>query len=139
MSSVQPNVPTLTVESIMIAKVHTLTTEMTIRDAIRLVLQHSISGAPVVDDQRKVMSVVSEGDLLKLAATMGLDKSIFQCMSKLKKSDSLLTLKKTDSFADAYRKFLRNPVHRLIVIDDMGRLEGLVSRSNVLRVLADPG
>ncbi len=128
----------MTVEKIMTSSVHSIHPDMTVRDAILLLLKHHISGAPVVDSSRKVMSVVSEGDLLKLAASQGLDKTIFQCMIKLTRSDKLITIAKTEPFTEAYKKFLTQSVHRLIVVDNMGRLEGLVSRSNVLRILADP-
>ena len=129
----------LTVAAIMTSKVVSVLTDMTIRETIQLVLKNKISGVPVVDSTQKVMTVLSEGDLLKLAASVGLDKTIFQCMTRLTKKDKLLTIKKTDIFADVYKRFLSHPVHRLIVVDDIGRLEGIVSRSNVLRVLAGPG
>ncbi len=108
---------------------------MTVREAIEILLTHAISGAPVVDNGKKAMSVVSQGDLLKLAATVGLDKTIFQCMMKLIKTDKLLTIEKTVPFPVVYKKFLTNPVHRFIVVDSMGRVEGIVSRSSVLRML----
>lgn len=125
-------------EQIMVTNVYSINSDMTVRQAIQELLKHQISGAPVIDSQKKVLTVISEGDLLRLAASMGLDKSIFQCMLKLTKTDKLITAKKTDTFAEIYRKFLSNSVHRLIVVDEKGRLEGLVTRSNVLRALADP-
>lgn len=127
--------PAVTVATIMRTQVHCVTTDMTVREAIEVLLTHSISGAPVVDNGKKAMSVVSQGDLLKLAATVGLDKSIFQCMMKLIKTDKLLTIEKTVPFTVVYKKFLTNPVHRFIVVDAMGRVEGIVSRSSVLRML----
>jgi predicted transcriptional regulator len=133
----QPKIPTLTVGAIMTASVLSISPDMTIRDGIKMLLTNKISGAPVIDKNRKVMTVVSEGDLLKLAASSGLEKTIFQSMIKLTKTDKLLTVKKTDSFADAYKKFLASSVHRLIVVDDIGRLDGLVTRSTILRVLVD--
>jgi CBS domain-containing protein len=128
--------PILTVAEIMTTVIHTVNPEMTVREAIALLLEHKISGAPVCDSGRKVMSVVSEGDLLKLAAGVGMEKTIFQCMSKLKKTAELLTVGEKDSFAALYKLFLTHSVHRIIVVDQMGRLDGLVSRSNILRVLA---
>ena len=65
-------------ENIMVASVHSINADMTIRDAIRELLKHAIGGAPVIDSQKKVLTVVSEGDLLRLAASMGLEKTIFQ-------------------------------------------------------------
>lgn len=126
------------VEQVMVTNVRSISSEMTVRQAIQELLKNSISGAPVIDSQKKVLTVVSEGDLLKLAASMGLEKTIYQCMLKLTKTDKLITAKRTDKFTDLYRKFLSNSVHRLIVVDEKGRLEGLVSRSNVLRALVDP-
>jgi IMP dehydrogenase len=134
---VTPAVP-VTVATIMRSQVHCVTTEMTVREAIEVLLTHGISGAPVVDNGRKAMSVVSQGDLLKLAATVGLDKTIFQCMMKLIKTDKLLTIEKSVPFAVVYKKFLTNPVHRFIVVDNMGRVEGIVSRSSILRMLVKP-
>lgn len=129
--------PSICVKDIMTSKVLKVLPEMTVKEAISLMVKNSISGAPVVDSNDKVMSVVSEGDLLKLATSAGLDKTIFQCLMKLTKTEQLLTAKKTDFFADVYKKFLTYPVHRIIVVDDMGRLEGIVSRSNILRVLVN--
>ncbi len=130
--------PILSVEKIMVFEIHSISPEMTVRESILKLLKNRIHGAPVIDSQKKVMSVVSQGDLLKLAATMGLDKTIFQCMTKLVKTDELITVKKKDSFTDAYKKFLSHSVHRLIVVDDHGRLEGMLSRSNILEVIATP-
>lgn len=134
----QPAAPAVTVATIMRTHVHCVTTDMTVREAIEVLLVNSISGAPVVDNGKKAMSVVSQGDLLKLAATVGLDKTIFQCMMKLIKTDKLLTIDKTVPFPTVYKKFLTNPVHRFIVVDSMGRVEGIVSRSSVLKMLVKP-
>ena len=129
--------PTTKIEKIMIANVHCVTLDMSVRDAITVLLKNKISGAPVIDVSRVVVSVVSEGDLLKLAASAGLDKKIGICLQKLIKNDKVVTLKRSDSFADAYKIFLTHPVHRIIVTDGSGKLQGIVSRSNVLRLLVD--
>ena len=125
----------MTVETLMTAKVHCLSPDMTIHEAIGIIINQRISGAPVVDKNRRVLTVVSEGDLLKLASKVGLDATVVSCFDRLVKSEQLFTLKKTDTFAHAYMKALAHPVHRFIVVDDRGHLEGIVSRSNILRVV----
>lgn len=137
-STVATPAPAVTVANIMRSEVHCVTTDMTVREAIEVLLRNSISGAPVVDNGKKAMSVVSQGDLLKLAASVGLEKTIFQCMMKLIKTDKLLTIDKNVPFPSVYKKFLTNPVHRFIVVDSMGRVEGIVSRSSVLKMLVKP-
>ena len=130
-----PVPPPLKVEDIMTSNVMGVPPEMTVREAMKLLSTHKISGAPVVNNMNKVLSVVSEGDLLKLAASEGMDKSINSCLHKLCKTENLMTLKKTNTFSDAYMMFLTKTVHRIIVIDGNGNLQGIVSRSNVLRVI----
>ena len=75
--------PQIVVESIMTANVQRITPEMSVREVIKILTTHKISGAPIVDTLGKVISVVSEGNLLKLAATVGLDKPMSYCMKTL--------------------------------------------------------
>jgi len=128
----------LTADSLMTKDVFTVTVEMKVKDAIGLLINHKISGAPVIDSLKKVISVVTERDLMSLAASPGLNTPIGQCLDKLTKSENLVTLKRTCSFSDLYRKFLATPVHRIFIVDDVGHILGLVSRSDVLRVLYGP-
>ena len=134
-----PSLPVVLVESLMIADVHSVTVDMTVREAIGFLLKHGISGAPVVDTVKKAISIVSQSDLMKLAATKGLDTPIASSLGILPQTAKLVTLKRTATFTDLYRKFLSVSVHRIIIIDDNGRLLGLVSRSTVLKVLYGPG
>ena len=129
----------LKIESIMTSAVRHVSPEMTVREAITLLTNHNVSGAPIVDTGGHVISVVSEGDLLKLAATVGLEKPISFCLQKLPKAEKLITLKRSSAFSEAYMLFLSHPVHRIIVIDSNGKLQGIVSRSNILRVLVASG
>ena len=130
--------PAVTVDSIMTSEVHVITPDMTVQQAIGLLLKYKISGAPVVDQLTKVISMISEGDAMKLAATSGLDTPIHQCLEKLLTPSQLVTLRRTATFADLYRTFMQENVHRIIIIDSNGKLLGLVSRSNVLRLLYSP-
>jgi predicted transcriptional regulator len=129
------NLPKITAETIMTPEVFTVGLDMTVRAAIQMLLAKKISGAPVTDKNNHLISVASEGDLLKLAASVGLDKTIAACLPKLVQHEKLVTIKRTEVFANIYRIFLTHPVHRIIVIDDKGALQGIVSRSNVLKTL----
>ena len=131
--------PVVKMEDIMTATVHCATPEMTVREVIGLITGHKISGVPVVDKMNCVLSVISEGDLLKLAANVGLDKSIGYCMqmSKLRKTTELLTLRKDSAFSDAYNLFITHGVQRIIITDSNGKLQGIVSRSNILRLMCE--
>jgi predicted transcriptional regulator len=129
------NLPKITAETIMTATVFTVTLDMTVRSAIEMLIEKKIAGAPVVDKQNVVVSVASEGDLLKLAATFGLEKPISECLTRLPKQEKLITIRRSEAFEKIYRIFLSHPVHRIIVCDDRGKLQGIVSRSNLLKTL----
>ncbi len=121
----------------MTTKIHSITTEMKISEAIGLLLTNRIRGAPVVDSLKKVISEISEGDLLRLAPR-GLNKTIGSCLDSLPSFEKLDTAKRSAPFAQLYREFLNKDIYRIIIVDDSRQLQGLVSRSDILRVLYRP-
>lgn len=58
---------------VMTRDVVTVTPQMAVADVVQLMLGHGISGVPVVDGERRVVGVISEGDLLR-RAEMGTEK-----------------------------------------------------------------
>lgn len=134
--STQDPVPNVTVEMMMTTDVKAITQDMSVRDAIILLIKNRISGAPVVNSNQEVISVVSETDLLKLVRH-GLDQPIGHCLSQLAKPPNLITLHRQNTFTEAYRIFSTKAIHRIIVVDSNGRLQGILTRGNVLRILVD--
>jgi acetoin utilization protein AcuB len=122
------------VEEIMTAQVFTISPQMTVKEAINLILDKKIGGAPVVDLNKDLVSMISEGTLLKLAALSGVDTTIQKCMDKLIPLNKIVTAKKTDSMLDVYKIFLAHPIHRIPIVDGSGKLQGIIARGNVLKV-----
>ncbi len=56
---------TLSVENIMTRRVITVTPETSIRDAAALMLQHKVSGLPVLDGSR-VAGIITESDIFRM-------------------------------------------------------------------------
>jgi len=130
-----PEVAQKHVQDIMSATVKTITGDMTVREAIKVLIENKISGAPLMDGLHGILSVVTQGDLLMLAAVVGLDKTLGTCTKHLPATGKVVTLSRKDTVADAYKKFLSSKLHRLIVVDDTGKLQGIVSRSDILKHL----
>lgn len=122
-------------EQLMTTEVFTVSPTMTVREAMKVLVDHRVAGAPVVDTQKRVLTVISEGDLLRLTAAFGMDVTVNSCMAKLCKPEALVSCKRTDSFKDVYRLFLGKSIHRIPVMDGNGKLQGIISRSNVIRAL----
>lgn len=56
----------LTVEKIMTPKPLTITSEATIGEAARAMLEHRISGLPVVDQEGKLAGIITESDIFSM-------------------------------------------------------------------------
>ncbi len=126
-----------TVEDIMTHDVITIEQGQSVGDAINVFLKHKISGAPVVNLQHKVISVISEFDLMKFVVMGGPLVKVSDYIPKLVDQDDIVAVKKTDPIKSVFQKLLKKPIKRVIVLDATGRLQGIVSRKNILRVFAD--
>lgn len=124
---------TVKVESLMTAEVQALAPGLTIKEAIEFLLQHRISGAPLVDQHRMVLSVVSEFDLMRFAAEGELNTLLSAKMDKLVPADQVISVRKSDTFVTVFKLFLTRGIRRLVVVDETGKLQGILSRSNVIR------
>ena len=132
-----PPVGAIKVESIMTREVIWASPDMTIREIIELLLSKKISGMPVVDSLHHVISIVSQSDLIQFAALGGLDRTLSEFMHKLPAATDVVFVHKNDTFTDVFKKFLTNPVRRVVVIDHTRRIQGIVSRSSLLRAFLD--
>lgn len=115
--------------------VHSVRIDMTLRDAIALLTTKRIGGAPVIDTTQVVVSTLSEGDALRLAASFGLDVVIGSCLEHLTPSEKVITARRTATFADLYKIFITQKIHRIIITDDRLKLLGIVTRSSILKIL----
>lgn len=131
--------PKTTVKEIMVHPVHTVKPEMKLREVAEFLVVKGISGAPVVDSMGRVISVIGEGLVLRLAASEGLEATVAQCLSKNKMSSEkqILTVRPEDLFSDAYKLFIKNNIHRLPVIDGNGKLMGLITRGTILKIFIE--
>jgi len=137
MAELKHPTPELKVRDIMVTQVHRITPHMKVSEAVELLVKHMISGAPVVDAMDHVISIMGEGDALRMAAMYGLEATVSHCLPHLTATDKVITLTETGTFADAYRIFLKNKIHRIPIVDGNGNLKGLVTRSTLLLLFVE--
>ena len=120
----------LTAGQIMTTGIVTIRPEATIHDAIELLLERNISGLPVVDANGTLVGMITEYALLAMAYDHEVThQTVAQHMTRdVISADANAPV---NSLADL---FIVHRVRRLPVIRD-GRLEGLISRVDVLRAL----
>lgn len=126
-----------TVGDFMINPVHSVTPKVKLREVAELFLARDISGCPVVDEAGRLISLIGQGDILKLAASEGVEATIAHCLPKLVQTQNLITLKKEAPFQDAYKLFLKHSIHRIPIVDANGKLGGMISRGVILKMIVE--
>ena len=124
------------VRDIMTTGVVTVRPDTPYRTVAVMVRQHRVSGFPVTGDDGKVAGVVTETDLLALAAgrhhrghRAGHQATAGDLMTR-----PAVTIGPDDLVRTAARLMQSHRIQRLPVVDGDGRLEGIVSRSDILSV-----
>lgn len=112
---------------------------------IALVLgRYGISAVPVVDDDRHVLGVVSEGDLLhKLADGDGRSAMDDRAKRSAVTARRLMTapaitVRAGAEIAEAARLMQEHRIKRLPVVSDSGEVAGIVSRGDLVKIYARP-
>jgi len=130
----RPSIPT--VREIMTRSVITLRPEMTALDAAGVLLQHAISGAPVLDPEGRLLGLLSEFDCLRAVAAADYEmdaRDTAETVAELMTRECHTVPPDLDLFGLAH-EFVRLRVRRFPVLD-AGRLLGLVSRRDALRAV----
>jgi CBS domain-containing protein len=135
------------IEEIMTSEVATVRSETSLKEAAEILARRGISGLPVVDADRRVVGVLSEGDIL-FKETGGHDRSLLERWlapptswdEKLEArsvgeamSAPAVTIGPKRRVNEAANLMIDEGVNRLPVVDDEGKLVGIVSRADLVR------
>jgi CBS domain-containing protein len=140
----------MTVAHLMTKDVVTVKKDTPLEEAARRLTGLRISGMPVVDDHDKVIGVIGELDIMSVLSgkkTRGL-KDLFRRImgepSPVRKegdqvghvmSTPAITIKSTFDVRDAARVLDSHRIKRLPVVDDDGKLIGVISRADIVRAM----
>jgi CBS domain-containing protein len=116
------------VQHVMTRDVVTVSSHAALRDAAKLMADNRISGL-VVMDNGKVVGIVSEADILK-AGDMSLP--VGDVMAK-----DVISVLPDVCVPDVAKVLAEHQIKRVPVIDDAGKLVGIVSRADVVRFMAE--
>jgi CBS domain-containing protein len=124
------------VRDVMTAPVVTIRPDTPYREIAAMFREHRVSGFPVTTADGSVIGVVSESDLLALAdgrQHLG-HRSEGEATAGDLMTHPAVTISPDDTVQAAARVMHSHRLQRLPVIGPDGRLEGIVSRSDVLSV-----
>ncbi len=140
----------MTVAHLMTRDVVTVKKDTPLEEAARRLTGLRISGMPVVDDQHKVIGVIGELDIMNVLSgnkTRGLRDLFRRLMGEpspvRKEGDQVghvmstpaITIKSSFDVRDAARALDSHRIKRLPVVDDEGKLIGIISRADIVRAM----
>jgi CBS domain-containing protein len=142
----------MTIEDVMTRDLITVTPAMPIHQAARLMVEHGVSGLPVVDDDGRLVGIISEGDLI-LRQTHREQRpwwrSFFDHGEQLAReyqkaagttvgevmTRSVVSISPVWGIETAAAIMQNRRIRRLPVVHD-GRLVGIVTRADLIKALA---
>lgn len=123
----------LLARDVMARELITLKPDQPIDQAVALLLEKRISGAPVVDDAGALIGILSEKDCLALLANAAMHNSPSGAEVANFMTREVKTIPEEMDLITVASTFIANPFRRLPVLDADGNLVGQVSRRDVLR------
>jgi IMP dehydrogenase len=117
-------------ESGMIVDPVTVHPDQKISDVLELMSRYSISGVPVVKDDRLV-GIITNRDL---RFETNVDLKVSEVMTK----ERLVTAPVGISLEESKRLLHKNRIEKLLVVDEQGRLEGLITIKDILKIKKYP-
>ena len=140
-----------TVKDVMTKQVVAVRTDTSFKDIVMSLREHRVSAFPVLDDEDRVVGVVSEADLLAKEAlnlsAPGMMTSVLHHREQAKAAGVTagdlmtgppVTIGPLEAVTHAARLMYARKVKRLPVVDEAGRLLGIIARSDVLSVYSRP-
>jgi CBS domain-containing protein len=128
----EPTMTTLRVREIMTTEVSTIAASASVEEAARRLSELRISGAPVVAKGR-ILGVLSKSDLVdpESRAANGDRPTVEQVMTPM-----VYAVRPADPVMLAVRLMAAEGIHRVVVVDQGGKLVGIVSTLDVVHALA---
>ena len=141
------------VKDLMTPQVVTIGPETPFKEIVARLANHRVSAVPVVDDDGLVLGVVSEADLLlkEEFPDPDADTPLFWTKRRRLERDraaattardlmsiAVVSIAPEATVAEAARRMHSAGVKRLPVLDERGRLVGIVSRADLLKVFNRP-
>ncbi len=109
----------------------TIRPDATVGDALAMMSKHHIGGIPVTDEKGILIGIVTNRDLRFHVDT-------HQPISSVMTSEGLITAKKGTSLPEATEILMKSKVEKLPVVDENGKLEGLITYKDLMKIKDNP-
>jgi len=118
-------------ESGLIMDPVTLNPDATIGEALRLMRENKIGGIPIVDGQSKLVGILTNRDLR-------FETDLRNKVSTVMTKENLITAPEGTDLKKAELIFKKNKIEKLPVINKQGKLTGLITFGDILKLKSHP-
>ena len=118
-------------QSGMIVDPITLPPDRPVSEALDIMSRYHISGIPITDDGSRLVGILTNRDL---RFEENLDRPIHELMTK----ENLVTVPTGTTFDEAKEILHRHRIEKLLVVDDEGVLQGLITVKDITKRIQHP-
>lgn len=119
-------------ESALIQSPVTLLSTHRVKDALKFMEKYAVSGFPVVDREKKLVGILTKRDIL-------FEEETERTISEVMTSSPLITGRPDISVDEAIALFKKSKVEKIPIVDDEGRLLGLITIKDIMSKRLFPG
>jgi len=124
-------IPDEIVGNVIKRRLITVKHDMSLRDVARILYNHGIRGAPVVDEDGDVIGFITTSDIAMVVAKgEDLDAPVSKYMRR-----SVFSISEDEPLIEAMRYMDFHGVGRLLVLSQSGKPIGIITRTDILRYL----
>ncbi|MGC8820503.1 MAG: CBS domain-containing protein [Fervidobacterium sp.] len=131
LEKVQKVFANIKVEEFMTKDVVYVKPDRTVAQVKEILRLKRISGVPVVDDEEKVIGIISIEDIIKSLENGTLNGKVSEHMTK-----DVICLSKDTTMQEVMKQFERYRYGRFPVVDEYGKLVGIVTKNDILAAVA---
>jgi IMP dehydrogenase len=118
-------------ESGMIKDPITLHGSATLEEALRMMKENRIGGIPVIDDENKLIGIITNRDLR-------FEKDLSKAVQAVMTKEPLITAREGTDLKSAEQILQEYKIEKLPVTDEDGRLKGLITFKDIMKVKDHP-
>lgn len=119
-------------KDVMSRKMITVKEHTGIKEAIRLLVEHNITGLPVVSEDMRLLGIVTEKDILRALydRSVGIER---RTVADLMTSE-ISSFEENDDLMKVYESLMASKFRRVTVLSE-GKLVGVISRRDIIKFL----
>ena len=102
-----------------------------VKDALAVMSEYRIGGIPVVDDNNKLVGIVTNRDLR-------FERNMERCINEVMTSENLVVTSVTTNLEEAADILQNNKIEKLPVVDSEGNLKGLITYKDITKAKDKP-